>query len=1083
MKMTVVSVAGEALLALADYYKHLSKTVPGKELSLSVYFVSADRLNISKQQMLRDIENADFALIDLMGAPEGIINEVGRALERCRGHRVIIGYGCRDKLRLGKFSMSPMMSSKEDPGPNGKGGLGTMSKMRKMAAGMGKVLPVPMMKDMNNVFLLGDYWQSGTPEDIASMMSLILRDYYGWKELPKPQPPRLRNGIYPLEEPARGAGKPLIAFLVYGHKYPNDLAPVWQEAKRQFEPFADILPIAFSNQLDKDLNILRDLLTREPVSMVVNFMPFRVGAGPMGGDAEAGVALLKDLKVPLLEPFYISKQSAEEWASNEKGASPGEFLISIMLPELDGGIETCPVAVMGETRKIPELNLELTSAVPLPGAIEQLAARAQRWLALQEKPVQEKRIALISYNYPPGEEHLFSAAFLDVFQSLEVLLRALKLAGYQTEILSAEELEERFLSEGILNGSRYGSVSDTPGIVLGNVFLGVQPFRAANNTSTVYHDKHLPPPEDYVEFYRYLREDFRADAFIHIGTHGTLEFLPGKESGLVPEDWAGQLLGDVPHFYYYYCGNSSEGMTAKRRSNAVLVTYAPPAFEQCKLYGDYAELDALQTECSEAEALSPARVADLKQKISELAASLGLPEEGEALEEELYRMRQSLIPHGLHVMNAGESAGLLRALEGVYVPVGPMGDTHKNPDILPAGRNGVAFDPRFIPSKAAYEKGAEIARAAMERYRQQNGSWPRRTALVLWGMETTQTQGETVGQLMYYLGLRMDWKGTSFLSRIEVIPTEEMDRPRLDVTVSICGFFRDLFPLLLQNLNAALRELSELNETDEQSAFAAETRARYDRFLAQGMPEERAAELARARFFGPADGEYGSNLTELVGSGQWKDERELGNLFTAELGYLYGESLQGERIPEALEYAFSGVQMVTQVRNNADYEISDLDHYYEFFGGLTKAVETYDGTAPASFVVDTTGDRVYADTAEEAAGRGIRTRLLNPRWIDGMLDHKFHGGQKIADRFENVLGLSATLDCVPSETYDKIEEVYVEDEELQKRIKENNPYAYLSALEKLLEAERRGYWEASEEKKDAVLQAYLNTEGDVEDEL
>lgn len=1090
--------AGDALAELGSLCENLPVLAPKKHLDLTAYYVPSDRIRLPKAEMLQNIREADFALIDLMGAPERFINEVGDALEECSGHRLIIGYGCRDKLRLGHFATGSMMQSKKDPGPQGRGGLATMNKMRNMATGVQKVLPIGIIRDMNNAFVLGDYWQSGQPQDIEQMMFLILREYFGWRELPKPEPPTLKMGIFLCDPftrtvfdtvegfrrqfPRTGSERPLIAFLMYGHRYPNDMYPLIQSVAEAFRGFADLLPIAFSNQTDKDLETLREYLTSEPVDLIVNFMPFRVGAGPMGGDAASGVKLLEELGVPLLEPFYISKQTREEWAENPKGASPGEFLISIMLPELDGGIETVPIAAMEPAKSLDGIGVEVTHAIPLEGAVERLAARAHRWIALQRKEDAEKKIALVSYNYPPGEEHFFSAAFLDTLASFEVLLRTLKEAGYDTEVRTAKQLKEAFLSRGLLNGSRYrtdgGSIH---GLVLGNVFLGVQPYRGA-----AYHDKEATPPVEYIEFYRWIREEFRADALVHVGTHGTLEFLPGKENGLTPGDWAEQLLGNLPHGYYYYCGNASEGMTARRRSNAVLMTYAPPPFTESGLYGAYAELDALVTEYEEAKAAAPARAANLKGRIVTAAGELQLPTDLYRLEDELYRVRTAMIPNGLHVIGANgreETNALLTFLNGRYLSVGPMGDIRRNPDILPTGRNGVAFDPRFIPSKAAYERGAEIARASLERYYRSNGRWPKRTALVLWGLETTQTQGETVGQLMYYLGLRMVWKGTSFLSRIEVIPTEEMNRPRIDVTVTICGFFRDLFPALLADLNAALREIDELQESSRKSYYAEETRRRYERLCAAGMEATWAREIARSRFFGPAEGEYGTGLTDLVSSGQWETEEELGHLFTAELGYLYGETFQGERIPGAVTDAFSGVEMITQVRSTADYEITDLDHYYEFFGGLSKAVEVSGGQKPAAFFVDTTGSRVYADTPGEAVARGAATRLLNPKWIDGQLVHDFHGAQKIADRFENMVGLAAGLDAVQTETFTRMEEVYVADEEMRRRMTENNRYAYMSALEKLLEAERRGYWKATEEQKEEVRNVYLDLEGDIEDEL
>lgn len=1074
MKMTVVTVAAESLRSLQEWAQDFSRSYPEHEFLLRSYFVSNEQLNIDVPAMLGDVRTADLALIDLMGISEDLINLVGTALDDCKGNIVVIGYGCRDKARLGKFSMGSGMRSKKDPGPNGHGAMKVMSKMRKMASGMSKILPLRIFKDMTNVFKIGDYWQSGLPQDIASMMHLLLREYYDWKDLPQPGPVHMNTGIFVCDPHDRTAftdpesyfsvypkdpDKPTIAFLFYAHTYPNNLFPVILQAMNRFSPFANILPIGFSNQLDKDMEELRKLLTGSKARLVVNFMSFRLGAGPMGGNARAGIALLEDLDVPYLKPFFVSKQNVAQYELSKKGASPGDFLISMMLPELDGGIDTYPVAAV-ETE-------DYTKIVPLPGRLDRLAGQARRFLALQDKPNAEKKVAIICYNYPPGEENLFHAAFLDALASLSGILHELKEAGYTTQEMTPEEIEKIF-------------TGGAKGVVLGNVFLGIQPYRSPEH----YHDTELPPDDDYIEFYRYLREEFQADALLHVGTHGTLEFMPGKENGLTDHCWPDRLIGDIPNFYFYYCGNASEGMTAKRRSYATLLTYAAPDFTQSGLYGELAELDDTLAEYTEAKQQVPDRAESVWKTICEKAERLGLPTEEQALERELYRSKTSLIPDGLHIIGKDhpeELSALIHALNGGYVSAGPMGDVHKEPDIYPTGRNGYAFDPRFVPSESAYRRGQEIAKAAMQRYYDDHGKYPRHTAMVLWGLETAKTHGESIGQLMYYLGLRMVWKGTSSLSRIEVIPTEEMDRPRVDVTVTICGFFRDLFPNILHDLNRALREIDGLHETPEQSAFAGRTSAIYEELVSRGTPEERARVLARSRFFGPKDGEYGTSMTDVVKAGDWQDESELGSIFTAELGYVYGENLEGEYVPGLVTRQLSDVELVSQVRSDADYEITDLDHYYEFAGGLQRAARTAGSTEVESLILDTTGENVYADTYAESAARGVRTRILNPKWIDGQLRHPFHGGQQIASRMENLVGLAATADCIPSETFSQVDETYVSNPEMRKRMQDNNRYAYLDTMERLMEADRRGYWDATPEQRKELQEVYLETEGEIED--
>lgn len=1168
MRLTVVSVAAQSLTALVQCYDELTAQYGPELLELKAFYV-AQLLPPGKQEAIcQAVREADTALIDLMGTPQELIEAVGDALDGCKGNRIVIGYGCREKTRLGRFSMGAGMRSKQDPGPNSHGAAGMMNGMRRMAQGMRKVLPLPILRDMDNLFVAGDYWQSGTVEDIRSLLYLLLREYGGCRQLPKPLSPTLKTGIFLCDPQGqrtfdslnayweafpREAGKPTVAFLFYGHNYPNRFFPVIEQARRAFLPFANVLPIGFSNQLDRDMEKLRSLMKEGGVRLVVNFMSFRLGAGPMGGDAALGIRILEECNAPMISPFFISKRTKADWERDQEGVAPGEFLISMMLPELDGGIETVPLGAVGNVSHDSRFDLDLTEIVALDGAVERLAARSRNYLRLQQMPNREKRVALLCYDYPPGESHLLSAAFLDTLASLSAILTTLHDAGYEVPETTAEELERLLCRENQANSGRFrreessgirytpdrlaneqelqaawgpapGKVMTDrggyriPGVQLGNVFIGVQPARtgASWDGDDHYHDQDLPPHHQYVAYYQWLREEFRANAVIHVGTHGTLEFLPGKTNGMTCQCWADRLLGDLPNLYLYYCGNASEGMTAKRRSNAVLISYAPPVFRDSGLYGGYAELDSLLTEYREAERQAPERASALLERLRQAAAALELPEDLEALERELYRSRTSLIPQGLHIfgkgyteaeardyaqrvcqidagrdakaitekaMQASETAALLHALDGGYVPAGAMGDVFRNPDILPTGRNGYAFDPRFVPSPAAYARGEEIAKASLERYQREHGKLPEKMAVVLWGLETARTQGETVGQLLYYLGVRMTWRGTSFLSRLEVIPTEELGRRRLDVTITICGFFRDMFPNLLEDLDRVLKELDELRESSEKSAFAAHTEELYQAMLAEGYGEQEARELARSRIFGPANGEYGTSLTNLVKSGQWQNAEELGSIFTGELGYLYGGQRQGERIPGLLQRHLEQVELLTQVRSDPEYEVTDLDHYYEFFGGLSRAVENVRGSRAEQYIVDTTGQRPMADTLAESAARGVRTRLLNPKWIDGMLAHSFHGGQKIAARFENVLGLAATADAVSSATFDRLHSTYVEDPVLRRRMQENNRYAYLEMLEKLLESSRRGYWKATEKQLEELTNVYLETEGNVEDGL
>ena len=1171
MKITVVAVSAPALYQLNRYRQEFQQRYGENRMELSMFYVAGANPGVlGLQDKIKEaVKTADAVVIDIMGASEALQDVVREGLAACRGQRIVIGNGCREYIRLGAFSMEGMKKQSsapaeaERPGPQEKktkkNAAALMHTMRRMALMMGSVAPFGMMKDMKNVFLLIDYWQQAQEEDMDSFMHLLLRTYFGMKELPKEKPCSMRYGIY-LKNPETGdcqdslksywkantyqKDKRTVALLFYGHSYPNDFQPVVQAMYHSLGRNYNVLPIAFSQNEDRDLKKLEAFLCSPvcPISAAVNLMPFRLGAGPMGGNARGAVQILERLNVPYFKPLCITKAEKSQW-EHESAVNPGEFLISILLPELDGGIHTYPVGVMEKLEEKTEA-FAITRIAPIEERIESLCGRIGRFIRLKEKENGEKKLALICYNYPPGEDNLFGGAFLDTFASVSAILRGLKADGYQTENMSPEKLREIFCGDGRCNAPQWaepaqwdfscsidGKQYPVKGIQNVNVFIGLQPSRVPEGAEdkASYHDRNAAPTGEYQAFYRWVCREYQADAMIHVGTHGTLEFLPGRESGMMQDCWPDRLAGDVPHFYFYYIGNPSEAMTAKRRSHAVLLGYQPPAFERGGLYGVYEEIKEMIAEYRESAQNAPERCQDLLYHIGVQAHASGLMEEGaevtekilDVIEEQLYDYEITLIPGGLHTIGQGysreeaeayagqvmehlpqekteeekhaleeqiiknamenrEIEGMLRALRGEYLPVGTGGDILKSPDLLPTGRNLVQFDPRLVPTRTAFERGKKIAAQTLERYRKCRGCWPDSTAVILWGLETSKSQGETMGQILYYLGVRMKQFEGSFDSRFEIIPTEEMDRPRVDVVIHICGFFRDMFPNLVENLNEIFRKLDMLDETDAQSGFAKNTRKNRERLLAQGYSPEEAAELSRSRIFGPKEGEYGTRLTEKVRKGTWKEAAELGQAFTEDLSYVYSSTKKGVCTKGLLNMNYKTVQMISQVRNNVEYELADLDHYYEFYGGLSKAVEIAGGEKAELYVADTTGKEVRTEDFSISFEKGIRTRLLNPKWIEGMMKHDYHGVQQISRRFENVMGFASTTDRVGSRIFSDMEKCYVEDANLRRRMQASNRWAYLSMLGRLMEARNRGYWDASEEELMQVRSAYLETEGDME---
>lgn len=1240
MKVVFVTVSTTALHALVEAGRSIERRSPGI-LDLRMIYTAREMTRQKRMEMQEDIVQADAVLVDLMGSPSEVVADVYAALDKCRGQVIPFGQTGRAHLRLGNLTANSLKMTGMGMGEPRQINLGAMRKMANMAETAGKILPVGRIRDMRNLSQLAKYFRAADAAHLEDMLCLILRDYGGHKELPKPAPAR-EVPIISICEPATkrrytsiedytkahhfDPDKPSVALLFYGHSYPEDTSMCVAGIADRLRGSANLLPIAFGGTTAENFGRMKEWLLGaggKPVDLILNFMSFRLGVGPMGGDAEGAIDVLRQVNAPYLHPFFMTRRRMREWQESLQGLTANEFMISLMLPELDGCLEAIAVGAMSEPVLDADAGVELSNLTLIDERVDKLVTRVGALLRLRGKPNHKKRVALIGYNYPPGEGNLFGGSFLDTFASIANILRNLEGSGYDTKALDADVLMQQFDADRIFNSGRYTADADrmvkyplaryrellgmvpekdalvhqwgeapgrvmiagngdilVPGILVGKVFIGLQPSRGLHeNPEKAYHDQALLPHHQYIGFYQWLKHEFQADAVIHVGTHGTLEFLKGKEAGMSGSCFPDYLIEDMPHAYLYYCGNPSEAMIAKRRSHANLISYQPPHYVQGDLYGEYVELTGMIDEYREALRASPARADDVLQHVKDYAARLNLPADLDDLEHELYRMKRSLIPRGLHVfgeaysegeacdyvkellrhdrgemkslrriaaemdgldydllMKSGdhtamealdrqadtlfdryfpngslasvvaahrkdlavtleygrkvisecsqnaEIAGLLKALNGEYNAARLAGDVFRNPEVMPTGYNLYQFDPRSVPSITATERGWRIAEATLERYRQDNdGRLPSSTALILWGLETSRTQGETVAQILAYLGVRVLRGGSIWEPRYQIMSLEELGRKRIDVVVTICGFFRDMFPNLIENLNKLFEELAELDEPDEMNCFKANTEKLHRALIDRGYPEDEARELSRSRIFGPGEAEYGTGITGIIETKNWENEAEIGEEFVKKLRHVYSKNYRGRDVEGLLDTNLRSVDIVSQIRSNHEYEITDLDHYYEFFGGLAKSVEIARGSKACMYITDTTSEHVVAESVEKAIGRGIRTRVLNPKWIEGMLEHKYHGVQKIAERFENVMGLAATTNGVEAWVYDELHRKYVEDEDMRRRFAESNPHAYLAILEQMMEYAQRGYWQPTEEQLDKLREAFLGVEGDIEE--
>lgn len=1229
VKITFVTVSAVALEALVNVGSKINSEFP-KALELKLYYANGKLPKERLKQMVFDIKTCDLVFVDLMGSDPSTITNVYLGLEGFEGCVVPYGSVARENLRLGSLRADGMKQKDESK----KMDMKSIEKMRAMSEQLGKVIP-GKMKDMRNYSLIMKYFKVADYENIKNMLYLMLRDYGGNKNLPEPREPREVEEIGIINTETReyyntvsnyhevngfNIEKQTVAMLFYGHTYPIDTSKPINKIRKRLEEHANVLPIAISGGFSNNKERLREIFKQVPkgVDLILNFMPFRLGAGPMGGNAEEAIEMLKEINVPYLHPYFMSKKTEREWLESTQGASRAEVMITMLLSELDGAIELFPVGAMDEHLYNDEFKTTISELKLIEERADTLIKRILKQLELRKKQNKDKRIAIICYNYPPGEGNIFGGAFLDTFGSVEEILKVLSKEGYSLNPLTSEQLMERFTAGGLLNSGAYGDISheiirypskkyksvfektkeylnvkkdwgEAPGSIMSddddflipaiieqNVFIGLQPTRGVHEEiEKIYHDKELSPHHQYIAFYQYLKEEFKADAIIHVGTHGTLEFLKGKEAGMSGDCFPNSLLYDIPHMYIYYCGNPAEATIAKRRSNANLISYQPPVFIPGALYGQYSKLMTSIDNYHQALAISPENSKNVLDETISLANSLGFSEDLEEIERELYRMKMSLIPKGLHIFGKGysneerieyvqgllrysfnetdslrlliakeegldleeiyktndyktlermdtksneiiekylngelmnppihlkptleygkkvadcskenhEIQGLLRTLKGEYNQAKLAGDIYRHASILPTGYNLYQFDSRLIPTVTAYKRGKKIAEKTIEAYFNEHKAYPASTAVVLWGLETSRTQGETFSQILAYLGVKVSEKSSEWDPIYEIIPLEQLSRPRIDITINICGFFRDMFPNLIESLNDVFLKISDLEEPYEKNYFKMNSQRLYKKLLGDGYDEETAKELSVSRIFGPGEGEYGTGITKLFETKNWENEEQIGNMFLGSLNHVYNRNMHGKPVDGLLEENLKSVDLVSQIRSSHEYEITDLDHYYEYFGGLSKSVEMVKGKKVKMYITDTTTDRILSESIEKAIGRGIRTRVTNPKWIDGMLEHKYHGVQKIADRFENIMGLAASTNSVENWIYDDLESTYVEDELLRKRMIENNPHAFMDILEQMMEYYERGYWEASEEQLNRIKNTYIELENKVEESI
>jgi len=912
------------------------------------------------------------------------------------------------------------------------------------------------------------------------------------------------------------------------------------------------------------------------VDAIVNLTGFSLVGGPAYNDAKLAEDILAKLDLPYIAAHPVEFQTLQSWGANRQGLLPLESTMMIAIPELDGGIvpmvfggrsdgtdapctgcrRGCTFAPTGEVRAMQSCSERA----------EMLAARVLKLVELRRTDLAEKRVAIVLFNFPPNAGAAGTAQFLSVFESLHATLERLEREGYEVEVpATVDELRERVLGG---NAARFGTEANVhtrisadtivaretwlkeieaawgpaPGKILsdgtsvqilgaqfGNVFVGIQPpLGYEGDPMRLLFEGRFAPTHAFAAFYRWLREDFAAHAVLHFGTHGSLEFMPGKQTGLTAECWPDRLIGDLPNIYLYAANNPSEGVLAKRRSGATLVSYLTPALTNSGVYKGLADLKASIDRWRAADPHSD-EIAMLATIIDEQAAAVDLDgSDVAALAARLYEIERELIPQGLHIAGAaasreeridmllatasargemlatqtvealidgtqkpdtpllkelaalnlalssnGELDGIVRALSARYIRPVTGGDILRTPEILPTGRNIHGFDPFRIPSAFAVRDGAEQAQRLIDRSIADSGHLPETVAMVLWGTDNLKSEGAQVAQAMALMGARPRFDSYNRLAGAELIPLGELGRPRIDVVVTLSGVFRDLLPLQTRMLAEAALLAAQTDEPEHLNFIRRHS-------LAHQAEHGCDLETSSLRVFSNAEGAYGANVNLMIDNGGWSDPDELADSFERQKGYAYGVKGAPVRQAALLASVLKTVECAYQNLESVELGITAIDQYVDTLGGISRAVTRARGgqTAPV-YIGDQTQGSGKVRSLQEQVALETRTRILNPVWIEGLLRHGYEGVRQIEGSVTTTMGWSATTGEVDPWVYQRIGETYVLDAAMRQRIAALNPRAAARVANRLIEASDRNYW-----SPDAATLAELHAASDeLEDRL
>ncbi len=1096
------------------------------------------------------------------------------------------------------------------------------------------------------------YLAEGGPGNLAQLHAFlcdtVLLTGQGFEE-----PVTIPEWGYPERPTAQATGKARVGILYYrAHEVSGNQAFVHALADAVDATGQAVGVPVFASSLRSAPDELFDALgTFDAVVVTVLAAGGSRPAGASAGEDDGSwdIERIAALDIPCLQGLCLTS-SREEWEASDDGVTPLDSATQIAIPEFDGRIITAPfsfkeidedglpryVADRERCARVAGIAVNHARLRHVPNAEKKLA------LVLSAYPTKHSRVGnAVGLDTPASAVRLLrrlAAEGYDIGDGFGVLggpdnegsedseneagdrlIHTLIDAGGQDEDwLTSAQLSDAQVRVSAAEYRRWTAdlpadlrdpmtkvwgeapgrlfVNDDNEIVIaalrsGNIVLMIQPPRGfGENPVAIYHDPDMAPSHHYLAAYRWLEHGFGAHAVVHLGKHGSMEWLPGKNAALSAACATDATIGNLPLIYPFLVNDPGEGAQAKRRAHATIVDHLIPPMARAESYGDIARLEQLLDEYGNIAAMDPAKLPAIRGEIwnlmraAEMHRDLGLEDrpEDDAFDDFLLHVdgwlceiKDAQIRDGLHVLGgspigearvnlvlailrapqvwggrdhavpglraalglkddsetaavddieararslveameaanwvpeavtalhvdpevqrvlqfaatevvprlAGTTAELdaiVHALAGGFVRPGPSGSPLRGlVNVLPTGRNFYTVDPRAVPSRLAWQTGQAMAESLIKRYLEDTGGYPESVGLSVWGTSAMRTSGDDIGEVLALLGVRPEWDEASRrLNRLEVIPLEELGRPRIDVTVRISGFFRDAFPHVITMLDDAVRMVAVLDEPDEMNFVAAHARAD----LAEHGDERRST----ARIFGSKPGSYGAGILQVVESGTWRDDKDLAEVYTAWGGFAYGRGLDGVAAADDMRTNYRRIKVAAKNVDTREHDIADSDDYFQYHGGMIATIRAFTGSEPKAYVGDSTSpDSVRTRTLAEETARVFRSRVVNPRWISAMRRHGYKGAFELAATVDYLFGFDATAGVVQDWMYEKLAQEYVLDPATREFLTTSNPWALHGIVERLHEAADRGLWaEPAPETMAALAQAYLEVEGDLED--